>query len=386
MQVVYANQAPPESWTSAIFLAGPTPRKHTTLPSWRPNAIQILAEMGYEGVVFVPEDETGEWQHSYDDQVDWEEMCLNLADVIVFWVPRNIEQMPAFTTNDEWGYWKSKDPAKLVLGTPEDAPKVKYQRNYAEKLNIPTYNTLKGTCIEALNKIGDGAMRSGGERHVPLHIWRTPAFVRWYNNLKAAGNRLDGAKVEWVFRVGPNQSFIFFWIMHVDVHIEAEKRNKRNEVILARPDIATIVLYERLENMLDSRIVLVKEFRSPVSNESGYVYEVAGGSSWKEEQNPRVIAADECFEEVGLRLNASRFVEHGSRQLSATSLTHHAHLFSSQLTSFEMDEVVANAHVVRGVEADTERTWAEVYTYREILERRDIDWSMLGMISFVLNG
>lgn len=386
MKVVYANQNPPESWSSAIFLAGPTPRAETILPSWRPDALKHLEDMGYEGVVFVPEDEDGTWRHSYDDQIEWEEMCLNFADAIIFWIPRELTQMPAFTTNDEWGFWKAKDPMKLVLGTPDGAPKVRYQRYYANKHNIPTHDTLQATCATAIEKLGDtsNTTRQGGERSVPLHIWRTPSFQGWYKNLVEASNRLDEAKVEWVFRVGPTQQFVFFWILHVDVYITAEGRHKKNEVVIARPDISTILLYERRTPVRDSRIVVVKEFRSPVSNGDGYIFELAGGSSWKAKQDPFEVAVEECHEEVGLRLTPDRFAMHQTRQVAATALAHRAHLFSAELSSDEMDEVARNAHVVRGVEEDTERTWAIVMTYGDLLDGTNVDWSMLGMAASVL--
>lgn len=54
MKVVYALQDIPSSFPHAIFLAGPTPRDKDT-PSWRPEAIHILEQLKYDGIVFVPE-------------------------------------------------------------------------------------------------------------------------------------------------------------------------------------------------------------------------------------------------------------------------------------------------------------------------------------------
>lgn len=391
MIIVYANQALPESWSSAIFLAGPTlsnDGKISSEPSlsWRRDAIKHLEQIGYDGVVFVPEDEDGKWKNNYYGQIEWEEKCLNLADVIIFWIPRELLLMPGFTTNDEWGFWKAKDPVKLVLGTPQGAEKVRYQRYYAEKFNIPVYDSLESQCMAAVKKIGDitHIKRVGGELSVPLHIWRTSSFQNWYQNLLTSGNRLDSAKVEWIFRVGSNKQIIFLWILHVDIYIAAENRHKTNEFVIGRPDISTILLYEKRIPVRESRIVIIKEFRSPVSNQNGYVLELAGGSSFKNNQDPFTVAVDECNEEAGISLTPDRFTMHQSRQLVATTLAHRAHLFSAQLTSDEMDNVARNDHIVRGVEADTERTWAKVYTYGDILNDTGVDWSMLGMITSVL--
>jgi 8-oxo-dGTP pyrophosphatase MutT (NUDIX family) len=268
---------------------------------------------------------------------------------------------------------------------------MRYQRYYAEKQQIPAFDSLEETCVAAFKKTYiDPYMsfqqkkRAGGERCVPLHIWSTSSFQSWYRYLYEFGNRLENARVEWTFRVGPNKDVVFFWILHVDIYIAAEDRHKTNEVVIGRPDISSIMLYERKENILDSRIVIVKEFRSPVSNIRGYVYELAGGSSWDVHADPFAVAVEECFEEVGLRLPVERLRGHETRQLCATTLAHRAHFFTAELTTEEMDQVAANSKTVRGVEADTERTWAEVRTYADILAHSEFDWSTVGMIASVL--
>ena len=81
MQVVHARQAFPERWTTALFLAGPTPRA-PDVPSWRPAALEHLARRGFDGVVFVPEDASGTYQGEYLDQVEWERDGLRFADRI----------------------------------------------------------------------------------------------------------------------------------------------------------------------------------------------------------------------------------------------------------------------------------------------------------------
>jgi 8-oxo-dGTP pyrophosphatase MutT (NUDIX family) len=397
MQVIYANQEPPKAWRSAIFLAGPTPREgeESPSPSWRPEALKYLEKLGYDGVVFVPEDEHGAWLHNYDAQVEWEERCLHFADVILFWIPRSftwdskkntLGGMPAFTTNDEWGFWKARDPMKLVLGAPEDAAKVNYQRYYAHKLDIPLHGSLEETCRAALEKTGDTSqtLRSGGERNVPLHVWRTYAFMRWYEHLILAGNRLDSARVEWVFRTGVGKQFIFSVVLHVEVFITKEKRHKVNEFIIMRPDIASVVLFERRDDIKKSRVALVKEFRSTVANQEGYVYELPGGSSIRGHSLPERVVADECREETGLSLPPHRFFRHDARQVAATVLTHRVHVYCTELHQHEMDALVQKQGTVYGVETDSERTQVRVTTYGDILVNPTVDWSTVGMISSIL--
>lgn len=148
MHVIYAHQ--PFSTGTSIFLAGPTPRS-IWVESWRPDAIALLEARGFDGAILSPEPADGVWAGDYDGQIDWETEGLNRATCILFWIPRNLATMPAFTTNDEWGYWKAS--GKVVLGTPPEAEKVRYQRRYAEKNGIPCLSTLVDTVDAALGMI-----------------------------------------------------------------------------------------------------------------------------------------------------------------------------------------------------------------------------------------
>lgn len=131
----------------SVFLAGPTPRDNETL-SWRPAAIDAFRRLGFQGTLLLPECRSGIFQHSYDDQIEWEEKGLNEALCIMFWVPRELEKMPAFTTNDEWGSWKAS--GKVVWGNPPEAQKVSYQRYYAKKLGVPLHDDLDNTVSSAI--------------------------------------------------------------------------------------------------------------------------------------------------------------------------------------------------------------------------------------------
>lgn len=150
MQVIYAKESLPEDSGKSIFLAGPTPRSQT-VPSWRPEAIELLKKAGYDGIVFSPEPRDGNWQGEYTDQIEWEERCLNMAGCILFWIPRNLKTLPGLTTNDEWGAWKAS--GKVVFGAPPDAPKVSYQRYYARRLQVPNSDSLEETIQFALEMI-----------------------------------------------------------------------------------------------------------------------------------------------------------------------------------------------------------------------------------------
>lgn len=107
----------------SIFLAGPTPRGENVI-SWRTEACKILEKIGFDGVVYVPEYSTWKPKEDYVDQAMWERIALTDATVILFWVPRKLPDMAAFTTNVEFGYWLHS--GKVIYGRPNDASKIKY--------------------------------------------------------------------------------------------------------------------------------------------------------------------------------------------------------------------------------------------------------------------
>lgn len=407
MNIVYAKAPFPESWISSIFLAGPTPRD-TETPSWRPEALRLLSEAGYQGAVFVPEVEDGEWKSgpdAYLEQVEWEEKGLNLADVILFWVPRDMEKMPALTTNVEFGRWVTS--GKCVLGAPPEAKSVKYLKwmlhedaggemktslKEAVQASLVRINSLAGSETFSKEEGWRGNLRSGGERQVPLHIWMTQSFQNWYTSQVQAGNRLDEAKLLWHFAM-PKAKKVFSWVLWVKIWISKEDRYKENEWVFSRSDISTVVLYKypgpsSIDEISDTEIILVREFRSPARTLDGFVRELPGGSSLKPGRDPLEVASSEVEEETGLSIQSSRFVSLGSRQLAATLSSHHAHVFCAEVTEEEMKQArgLADSQAVLGVEEDSERTYVEVTTVRALLESSSIDWSTLGMITKALLG
>jgi 8-oxo-dGTP pyrophosphatase MutT (NUDIX family) len=381
MRVIYAGERFPPSFSRAIFLAGPTPRS-PKVASWRPKALRLLKKAGYDGVIFNPEARDGQYKRDYLNQVEWEKEGLNLADCILFWVPRNLKTLPGFTTNIEWGIWARS--GKVVLGAPAKAAKLRYLRWMADYLKILQAKSLSGTVKNALSVIGDGYLRTDGERYVPLYIWRKISFQSWYQNQKKVGNRLDRVKVEWVFRVGPDKKFIFFWVLHVDVFIAKENRHKINEVVVGRPDIAAVVMYQPAKNWLDSKIVLIREFRSPVATADGYVWEIPSGSSSKLLADNPKLAVEEVHEETGLRIDLNRVRFHSVRQLVATMSAHRAYVYSVEINDYEIEWLLKQANVPHGVVGATERTYVEIRTAREILANQLLDWSNIGMILSVL--
>lgn len=203
MQVVYANQPFPDAWTSSLFLAGPTPRDAET-PSWRPEALQLLEQLGYDGVVFVPEPQVPSWDSgpdAYQAQMAWERQGLDYADVILFWIPRDMRKMPGLTTNVEFGRYVFL--GKVVLGAPPATVGIRYLEKMLETDGEPgaqRHFTLLDALNDAMYRTQASILippRVGGERGVPLHVWTLPSVQNWYQRHRAVGNILEDAKLCW---------------------------------------------------------------------------------------------------------------------------------------------------------------------------------------------
>lgn len=251
MQIVYARQPLPSGFRKSLYLAGPTPRDRS-VPSWRPAALAILTRLGYDGTVFVPEDES--WGLRWDTfvpQVDWELAAMHRSDQIVFWIPRDLTlteridagasaeralRMPAFTTNVEFGFWL-RDRQRIVLGSPDDAPKNRYLDTVAEpnRFDVVTFRSLDATLNGAVNRVGEGAFRTGGECGVPLHIWTTEPFQGWYRQRRALGEHLADARVEWVHAIGNGSRCTLLWAIDATIRYEPTG-SERRALIVARFD------------------------------------------------------------------------------------------------------------------------------------------------------
>ena len=151
MIVNYSNQEIIKGEKS-IFLAGPTPREKDII-SWRNEAIKILENLGFDGIVYVPEYSSWKPKTDYVDQAMWERVGLSNATIIAFWIPRHLPDMPAFTTNVEFGY--RLHTGEVVYGRPNDAEKIKYldwlyKLDYNEE-PIDSLEELLNVCIEKTN-------------------------------------------------------------------------------------------------------------------------------------------------------------------------------------------------------------------------------------------
>jgi hypothetical protein len=143
-----------ENKNFSIFLAGPTPRDENA-NSWRPEFVETFKKI-YNGEkkvdIIIPEYKIGfEKDYQFDPQTEWEVDCMDRCNLIVFWIPREIKHMPAFTTNIEFG--ERMHSGKIIVGWPKNAQKIEYIEKRCKMHNIPNYNNLNELCESVIKKI-----------------------------------------------------------------------------------------------------------------------------------------------------------------------------------------------------------------------------------------
>ncbi len=175
MKINYSDQEVIKNEKS-IFLAGPTPRS-LDVETWRKSAISILKNLGFDGVVYVPELEHDNRTFNYDNQVWWEREALHTANTIVFWIPRDMKTLPALTTNVEYGYWISKNPEKVVYGRPDDSEKNRYlDWLYQTETGRKPINDLSDLLKEAIK------MTNGKTKQVDIDTYELNIIKRVLND------------------------------------------------------------------------------------------------------------------------------------------------------------------------------------------------------------
>lgn len=383
---VYAYEEAPSSYSASIFLVGPTPREDD-VQSWRPYALKAITSFcknqDIDLVIFVPE--TRDRVYRYLEQVEWEKRYLEMADVILAWVPRDMNTtMKGLTTNVEFGRYV--ESGKLFYGRPDNADDIRYlDWIYTDLTGRKANNTLSALTQEVLTYLQtklaqcDHQLRQEGERLVPLNIWSTLQFQNWYQSQRQAGNKLVDARLLWTFIIH-RVNLTFSYALHTHVWIAAENRIKRNEFIISRPDISVVVPYWKHPTVIfESEIVLIKEFRCPARTADSFVHELPGGSSFQG-GDPLEIAQHECCEETSLQVDVNRFRYLGSKQLAATWSTHYAHVYAVALEKHEIDHAkeLAKSGNTFGIGEDTEKTYVEVCQLKDV--GKYVDWAMEGMI------
>lgn len=141
----------------SLFLAGPCPRGSREDSAWEGQwhgqAVKMLEDICRQKGI--PSDLTVciPLPYASDDFLEgvrWEENYLEAASHILFWVPRDLDKLPGFTTNVEFGEWMKS--GKVTLAYPPDAPKMRYLQAKADTFGIPTFSTLEDALANIVDR------------------------------------------------------------------------------------------------------------------------------------------------------------------------------------------------------------------------------------------
>lgn len=157
VRLVMARELIPTTGSS-VFLAGPSPALGSDTPSWRPEAVEALRAT-WRGrvplIVLSPESRNGVRAERYEQQVFWEMRARSLATVVMYWIPRDVEALPGFTTNVEFGFDAGRNRL-MVLGAPPDCPnpeRNEYLIFLAGMEGAPVRHTLADTAAATVELI-----------------------------------------------------------------------------------------------------------------------------------------------------------------------------------------------------------------------------------------
>ncbi len=161
----------------SMFLGGPTARGVPRTP-WRLQALELLGQLGYGGLVVIPEFFDGQFDvHaplvfergkspvpnvralSYN-VLRWETAGIELCETVLFWMPFGISapddpgSLPGFTTRAEVSREISRDPSRLVLGMPPQVLAGGHIRFHAHAAGLTVHETLEETVRAAAARAG----------------------------------------------------------------------------------------------------------------------------------------------------------------------------------------------------------------------------------------
>ena len=425
--VVAAPEPLPPAFAASVYLAAPAP---VPAPVQSPGggraffqqAIAHLTQAGFDGVVYVPDDRGPEGRgaderegrpaEAASDKTErpdkterterperaeriesWSLEALRHSDAVLFWIDGESARDAAIA--ELWGQVQRSSRAVVIApaGQSGDPGVAAYLRT-AGRLRVPVARSVAEGVQLVLGIVRPGALRRLGERAVPLLLWRSPGFQSWYRALRRAGHRLDDAQLEWSYRSRAAGRPPLLWALRPRVLVSGERRHKSGEVVIGRTDVSATVLYHlpAQADPLDALVVLVREFRSAVRNETGFGWNLPGGSAAsasEREQDPRATARQEVLEETGLPLDANQLEEvpAGDRQAASTLSCHHVFLYRASLSDTQLHAMRHAEQLGKSHGANPgERCFVSLRSVRALLADGSLDWAQLGMVMRALAG
>lgn len=139
--VYYGDSLEPHRNSPSVYLDGP--KSTVSGLSWRKKLFEILQQQGFTWTVIVPECRKDNQVPPYgtEEFYHWENVVMNMASTIMFWMPRDSTIFPARDMNDRWGHYKHEK--NIILGYPPRTENINYQGWYAKKHGITMVHSLE---------------------------------------------------------------------------------------------------------------------------------------------------------------------------------------------------------------------------------------------------
>ena len=142
------NKLPDKKTKWYIFLAGPI----LGAPEWQNNVPHINVDE--EIILLSPRRENYD-NFNYDEQVNWETICLRTADIILFWIPEEKEKIKgheyAQTTRTEYGEYLARGK-KIIVGTNKNFIGRRYFETKAKQYGINKIYDNINDCIHEIEE------------------------------------------------------------------------------------------------------------------------------------------------------------------------------------------------------------------------------------------
>ena len=279
------------------------------------------------------------------------------ADLILFWVADDMTMATACEAEAELNL--SHETRRCLYGRSSREPGFPDLDTFGPGLTGKApHSDLKAMVEDAIALIGQGEARTGAERDIPLPVWRSDPFSKWYKALTSAGHRLRGFRVLKLLAFGDRdpRAPVAGFLASAAIGVAGEGRIKSNEAFIAQPDdvavsLSSIPAAPKAKLSWSGNIALPRAM-APVWRWRSGGLRPGLLSSVPRRRRERTLRRD------WTERPTERLIELMSRQSMPTLSSHHTRLFALELTEDEailLRRAAAEGRVLRGRLGGTHR-------------------------------
>lgn len=252
--IVHAGEPLPTKWNASVLLAAPSSEP----VSWHGEVLERLRQTwdspGHEGrlAVLIPQPRDGGPLSA--DHAGWAEQALAWADEIIAEESTEAGTPPRLTSA------VSADPRdtsgrltvfRTGVSPADDQDVLSWARQHA----VPVAASGVEAVQMAVQRIGRGRQRTGGERAVPLLVAVSDAYFHWSSRLIEARASLAWARVEWLHRDENSEIRTPWWVLRAQIRHADHQITE--ELVVAHASCISVVAYHPRSPWTDTEVVLV---------------------------------------------------------------------------------------------------------------------------------